>query len=42
MRPGPYEWLFKTYDDTWRDKEQQHRKQILAELIQPGGRRIHF
>jgi hypothetical protein len=34
----PLEWLFKNYDDTGIGKG----KQILAELIQPGGRTIHY
>ena len=36
------EWLFKNYDDTGIDKGSQHTKQILAELIEPGGRTIHY
>jgi len=40
-RPRSLEWLFKSYDDTGTDKGSQHTK-ILAELIQPGGRTIHY
>jgi hypothetical protein len=41
MRCGPLEWLLKNYD-TVLDKGSWHKKQILAELIQPGGRRTHY
>ena len=36
QRPQPHEWLIKDYDDTGIDKGSEHRKQILAELIQMG------
>jgi len=36
-RPKPLEWLFKNYDDTGIDKGAWHTKQIVAELIEPGG-----
>jgi hypothetical protein len=42
QRPGPLEWLFKNYDGAGLDKGSQHTKQILAELIEPGGRTIHY
>jgi hypothetical protein len=42
QRPGPLEWLFKNYDDTGLDKGSQHTKQILAELIEHGGRAIYY
>jgi len=42
QRPGPLEWLFKNYDDTEIDKGAWHTKQIVAELIQPGGKTIHY
>jgi len=42
LRPGPLEWLFKINDDTGLDKGSQYTKQILAELIQPGGRTICY
>ena len=42
QRTGLLEWLFKNYDDTGIDKGSQHTKQILAELIEPGGRTIHY
>ena len=42
QRPGPLEWLFKNYDNTGIDKGSQHTKQIVAELIQPGGRTVHY
>ena len=32
-----FEWLFKNYDDTGTDKRAWHTKQILEELIEPGG-----
>jgi len=32
-----FEWLLKNYDDTGIDKGAWHTKQILAELIEPGG-----
>ena len=41
-RPRSLEWLFKNYNDTGTDKGSWHTKQILAELIQPGGRAIHY
>jgi hypothetical protein len=41
QRPRPLEWLFKNYD-TGIDKGSEHTKQILAELIKPGGRTIHY
>jgi len=34
--------LFKNYDDTGTDKAVWHTQQILAELIQPGSRTIHY
>ena len=37
-----FEWLFKNYDDTGIDKGAWHTKQIVAELIEPGGRTIHY
>ena len=37
---GPLEWLFKNHDDTGLDKGSDHIKQILAKLIQHGGRTI--
>jgi hypothetical protein len=42
LRLGPLEWLFKNYDDTCIDRGSQHIKQILAELIKPGGRTTHY
>jgi hypothetical protein len=42
LRPGPPEQLFKNYDDIGIDKGAQHTKQILAELIEPGGRTTHY
>ena len=42
QRPGPLQWLYKNYDDTGIDKGSQHTKQIVAELIEPGGRTIHY
>ena len=42
LRRGPLEWLFKNYNDTGIDKGSQHTKNILAELIEPGGRIIHY
>ena len=31
------EWLFKNHDDNGIDKGAWHTKQIVAELIEPGG-----
>jgi hypothetical protein len=42
LRPGPHEWLFKNYDDSGIDIASQHTKQIIAELIEPAGRTIHY
>ena len=42
QRPGPLEWLYKNYDDTGIDKAAQHTKQIVAELIEPGDRTMHY
>jgi hypothetical protein len=36
------EWLFKNYVYGSLDKGSKHTKQILAELIEPGGRNIHY
>ena len=33
---------YRNYDDTRTDKRSYHTKQILAELIQPGGRTIYY
>jgi len=37
-----FEWLFKNYDDTGIDKGAWHTKQIVAELIEPGGWTKYF
>jgi hypothetical protein len=42
QRLRPLEWLFINYDDIGLDKGSQHTKQILAEMIKPGGRTIHY
>jgi secreted protein with Ig-like and vWFA domain len=40
--PAKEHFHIKKYDDTGLDKGPQHTKQILAELIEPGGKTIHY
>jgi hypothetical protein len=42
LRSGPLEWLFINNDDNGTYTGSQHTKQILAELIEPGGRTTQY